>query len=582
MEFKCDVCGIQATEGQLFAMESIPFRGGRSYCQNCHARLQRRFFQAGLVLDIVLGLGGVFLLLRDPGSRAGHCILNLFLIQLFLVLATLPHELAHAVAGRWCGLRVEKIILGFGAPIFAGKALGFNLEIKQIPYGGFTRALEFAGRERLLRLFVFHVAGPVASVVMAAVAWRLGGGTHGAALDLTVSASPWTLFSIANSTLAVHHLFPGTRSTSFGRMPSDGLALLQILFQRRVPSVLQEQETAPVKEVTTARKVAKRFSVLTFATGALVTFACAAFVARAAAGSGASKVLWLAAGLFAALAATFAWGAIWFQRRPWVPSPSHGLAALTRHHEVRTAFRAEINARSFWPPDSNYEKSFHRVQQADATGDFVEATAFLEEAIRWAPDNVALLGWRAMMLGSSGRHDEALAQFAALLAIGDLGLSIRATFLAEQIKAMLRAGRRQMACILCAEYLDEPGLLPEKLFLLDTVAAMPFQERLPHLLQDADQWSLQALALQPENLSLKTTRGAVLAEQGRFDEAVPLLREVHSRSEIEADKGVAAYFLALRAIQLGDRRTAARLMRQARLLQSDGWMRRRLDATPLP
>jgi len=573
----CDVCRIQATEGQFFALEAMPFRGSRSYCPNCHARLQRRFFQTGLVLDAVLGLTGLALVLHNPQSRLGHCILNLFLVQFFLIIVTVPHELAHALVARWCRMRVEKIVLGFGPPLFAGRIAGFNLEVKRIPYGGYSHAVGETGREQLWRYFLFYLAGPFVSVALGSVAWRWGG-SHTGPLDLTVAVSPWWLFSIANSTLALHHLFPGTRATQSGRMPSDGLALMQILFQRRIPSVLQEHESAPAQQVTVARNVARRFSVATFSIGAAMCLGCALVVGRSAIGSSSSTALWIAAGLFAALAGTFAWGALWFHRKPWTPQRSHSIASLTRHHEVTSAFRAEINARSFWPPDLNYDKVHARVQQVQQSGQFAEGAAFLSEALRWAPDNLALLGWRATLLGAQGQHKEAADQLSSILELGDLGLSIRVIFLAEQIKALLRAGQRQRAWILCGAYLDEPGLLPEKLFLLDTLAAMPIQEQLPHLLPDADQWSSQALTMQPENLSLKVTRGAVLAELGRFDEAAPLLTEVQKRSEIEADKGVAACYLALHAGQVGDRKNANRLARQARLLHPARWLVKRLES----
>ena len=91
-------------------------------------------------------------------------------------------------------------------------------------------------------------------------------------------------------------------------------------------------------------------------------------------------------------------------------------------------------------------------------------------------------------------------------------------------------------------------------------------------------WSGAALSMQPENLSVKATRAAVLAEQGRWDEARPLLSEVHSRSEIEQDKALAAYYLALDARQRGELKVAARLFRQARLLAAAPWLIGRLDA----
>lgn len=573
----CNVCGIHATDGQLFAVETIPLRGGRTYCPNCHARLWRRFFQAGILLDVALGALGLALVLHNPASRFGHCALNLFLVQLFLVVATMPHELAHALAARWCGWRVERIVLGFGPPVWAGRLFGFDLELKQIPYGGHTEAHAPDGRAQLWRHLLFVLAGPLVTVALAVAARNATSATVDS-IALTAPVSLWWLFYIANATMALHHLFPYVASTPFGRVPSDGLALLQILFQRRAPGVAQEKEAAPVQEINFARKFARRFGVTVFATGAVVCVVSAGFVGYSASGSSISVALWIAAGLFAALGATFAWGAVWMHRKPWQPSRAHGLVKLVRHSEVTQAFRAEVNARSFWTPDVDYDKAWGRVQQAHETGDFAGAVEFFDQAIQWSPDNVALLGWRGVMLARCGRHDEAYMQFAAVVESGDLGLSIRVTFLAEQIKSLLRAGQRQPAWIVCGEYLDEPGLLPEKLFLLDTLASLPVQESLPQLLPDAEHWSAQALSLQPENLSLKSTRGAVLAEQGRWEDAMPLLTEVLSRSEIQEDKCVAALFLALEAKRRGDARAAARFARQARLLHPPRWIAQRLDA----
>jgi tetratricopeptide (TPR) repeat protein len=273
---------------------------------------------------------------------------------------------------------------------------------------------------------------------------------------------------------------------------------------------------------------------------------------------------------------------VWTHRKPWQSAAPANFSALKRHKEVIEAFRIEVNGRSFWPPNLNYDQVLAQLEQSRKSGEFAGAEAFLDEAIRWAPDNVALLGWKGLVLTWAGRHDAAEAQFKDVLDSADLGLSIRVTFLAEQIKARLRLGERQAAWVLCGEYLDEPGLLQEKLYLLDTLAALPVEEGLAHLLPDADHWSAQALAMQPENLSIKATRAAVIAEQGRWDEARPLLSEVHSRSEIQPDKALAAFYLALDARQRGEPKAAARLFRQARLLAAAPWLIGRLDAESAP
>jgi tetratricopeptide (TPR) repeat protein len=582
MEIKCSVCGITASDGQVFAQEPVPFRSARTYCPNCHARFHRRFFQAGLVLDVAMGVIGLVLVWANSDSRLGHCALNLFLLQLFLVLATVPHELAHAFAARACGLRVEKIVLGFGPAVLAGRWVGFDVEVKQIPYGGCTQAEADGARGKLWRFLCFHAAGPAMSIALAWVALAAAGPSRTASLDLSVAVSPWWLFGISSVTIAVHHLFPHVRSTPFGRVASDGLALCQLVFLRRLPFVPQAKDPPPIQHINFARRTARGFNVAVFGMGAVAGVGCAVLVARAAVSAGGNAILWTAAVLFLLLGITFAWGAVWTHRKPWQSAAPPDFSALKRHKEVIEAFRIEVNGRSFWPPNLNYDQVLAQLEQLKKSGQIANAEAFLDEAIRWAPDNVALLGWKGLVLTWAGRNDAAVTQFKDVLDNDDLGLSIRVTFLAEHIKALLRLGERQAAWVLCGEYLDEPGLLQEKLYLLDTLAALPVEEGLAHLVPDADHWSAQALAMQPENLSVKATRAAVLAEQGRWDEARPLLSEVHSRSEIQPDKALVAYYLALDARQLGEPKAAARLFRQARLLAAAPWLIGRLDAESAP
>ena len=534
------------------------------------------------MLDVALGVVGLALVWANPDSRLGHCALNLFLVQLFLVAATLPHEFAHALAARACGLRVEKIVLGFGPAVFAGRWLGFDVEVKQIPYGGCTQAQAEGGRGQLWRFLCFHAAGPAMSIALGWAALAAAGPSRTASLDLTTAVSLWWLFGIASVTIAVHHLFPHVGSTSFGRVASDGLALGQILFLHRLPSVPQAKAPPPIKDINFARKTARRFGVAVFGTGAVTSVGCAALVARAAASAGGNLILWTAAGLFLLLGGAFGWGAVWTHRKPWQSAAPANFSALKRHREVIEAFRIEVNARSFWPPDLNYDQTLTQLERLRKSGDLAGAQAFIDEAIRWAPDNVALLGWKGLVLTWAGRHDAAVAQFKNVLDNDDLELSIRVTFLAEQIKALLRLGERQAAWALCGEYVDEPGLLQEKLYLLDTLAALPLEEGLAPLLPDADYWSAEALSMQPENLSIKATRAAVLAEQGRPDEARPLLSEVHSRSEIQSDKALAAFYLALDARQRGELKAASRLFRQARLLAAAPWLLGKLDAELAP
>lgn len=573
----CISCGIAAADGQSFAQETVPLLGARAYCPNCHSRLRRRFFQAGLVLDAALGLLGLALVLHNPASSFGHYCLNLFLFQLCLVLATVPHEFGHALAGRLSGLTVEKIILGFGPPFFARRICGFPVECRQIPYGGSTHVHPPASDTALWRHLAFAGGGVFANFMLATLVWLMFGG-RATATDFSGPISFWWLCFISNLGLAMQHLFPYVRSTPFGRMPSDGLALWQILVQRRIPSVAQTKEPPPVEDITFARRTAKRFTVAMFAAGAAACFAAVLFLARALFSSSAPIAIWVAVVLFVLLGGTFAWGAVFIYQRPWQPQrPAHE-HAIVPHGDVLKAIETEISRRSPWPGGFTREKIWTSVEPASHGKHIAETLACLDSALAVEPGNMQLQLWKGQALGWAGRHAEAAAHYAGVLELGDLGLSIRAAFLLEGCKAHLRAGQRQAAWLLCGEYLDEPCLLPEQLYLLDNLARLPIEETRPEFLPDADYWSQQALALQPENLTLQTTRAAILFEQGRAEEAEPILRNVHARSEADADKALAGCYLAQWARSRGDDKSAARLVRQARLLQPPPWLIRRFDA----
>lgn len=47
------------------------------------------------------------------------------LIIAFQSLSVLPHELGHALAGRWVGLKQIRILIGTGKPLFSLNILGF-------------------------------------------------------------------------------------------------------------------------------------------------------------------------------------------------------------------------------------------------------------------------------------------------------------------------------------------------------------------------------------------------------------------------------------------------------------------------
>jgi len=84
------------------------------------------------------------------------------------------------------------------------------------------------------------------------------------------------------------------------------------------------------------------------------------------------------------------------------------------------------------------------------------------------------------------------------------------------------------------------------------------------LLKEADQYSLEALNKLLWVPSVKGTRGTVLLELGKIEEAIPLLRETMQKHENFGNKAQNACWLAIAEIRRGDRIAGQKYLEEAR------------------
>ena len=99
---------------------------------------------------------------------------------------------------------------------------------------------------------------------------------------------------------------------------------------------------------------------------------------------------------------------------------------------------------------------------------------------------------------------------------------------------------------------------------LDALATETLKYELRAFLPEADAWSQEALVLEPESVTLKGTRGAILVELGRLVEGETLLREVWSASGSEVDAAISAFYLGVAAKRNGHHRQASRWWRRSK------------------
>jgi hypothetical protein len=237
----CHSCGAVDPTGQAFRIERLPFRGARVYCPKCHKKLEEKVLLAVFGLNFVFALIGLITLWADPVSEVGYGFLNVSLLQLIILPSILIHEFAHGIAARLCGLTVPKIWIGRGKTLVRLKILGFDTEFKIMPVGGFTFLAGGSEKNPRFKYFISIIAGPIANVIILVIAWEFISWKN-SSFERSV---PWAaLIAFTQAVILIENLLPYRIQTALGRISTDGLSLIQLLFSKS-PDVLNSRIKVP-------------------------------------------------------------------------------------------------------------------------------------------------------------------------------------------------------------------------------------------------------------------------------------------------------------------------------------------------
>jgi len=434
---RCGGCGIQATEDQIFKKESLPFRRPKTFCPNCHARFQRRVFQFVLILDLVMGAAGLAMIWRNPYSEPGNVFFNLFLFEAFFILATLPHELGHAWVGRQIGFDVRKVIVGFGTTIVARKIFGFDIEFKRIPFGGITIGFPLGAKRARTRCFLFVLAGPLANFVLSAGAYLLAP-KGSMTFDLGRSLRPWPLFLLANLVVVVCNLIPFVASTAYGRISSDGLALFQLAFLRRLPFVPNQELGRFAMLARGLRRLIKWVATVFLSLCSLLCFGIAALLARDLMSKEADAALWFAVCLFTTLGTVLGWFVFRVWQAPAVTRAVNPYASPSPYSEIIRSYQADVQRNSLWPQGVSPQALVTGFNQLKIENKLSEAELLIDDALQKTPENLTLILLRLDIPAAENRWNEVEAMLGSILTRADLSSATRTVLLAGQIKAILK------------------------------------------------------------------------------------------------------------------------------------------------
>lgn len=203
-----------------------------------------------------------------------------------------------------------------------------------------------------------------------------------------------------------------------------------------------------------------------------------------------------------------------------------------------------------------FDQTWARVGHLWTLGRAEEAHAALTETAARYPERSASLGrLLGQMHREAGDPAKAAAGFALALAEGgDLPPEVLPYVRAERAAALAAAGDPERARAECAAALAR--VIPEeRVTLLDAFACVPLlHPGAEALLPDAEGWCAEAVALAPDQVTLRGTQGALFIERGRDEEGETILRGVLPHMTSDADRGISAFYLALVARRRGRRR----------------------------
>lgn len=168
--------------------------------------------------------------------------LNLFLFQIVTIICIVPHELAHALGAHLAGWNVFYIIIGIGRTLYQKRLFGIDFILKPLPTLGLTIVAPERGKYSRLGHAAFVAAGPVVNlaIVIFCIIWTIrqagtsgifnfpGLGTSPIFDPLVEKIAPVSVVLISNLLILVANLWPRYVKTEFGKMRSDGLALLRV------------------------------------------------------------------------------------------------------------------------------------------------------------------------------------------------------------------------------------------------------------------------------------------------------------------------------------------------------------------
>jgi hypothetical protein len=463
----------------------------------------------------------------------------------------LLHELGHAVAGRLSGYRIEQIRLGYGALVSTFRLAGVEWQLRLLPYGGLCFGIPRRPKIGKLNQSAFVLGGPAVNALLATLGWWLwktepaNTGVWWWRLQI-----PW-LMMIGNSLLLLWSLLPIWINDGARRLPNDCLILWQIWFSGGDAKRTSFARRDNPRRAMILYRIA---SILLQALGILV-IGLGGFLGWLTVRQRTDAKIFIAAGIMiAAGIALFSIGRA--VCRPRLRA-SRELSS-TKPSPVTDAYYADVEKLNDGLTSESLQSHWMRSESLCEQGRPQEALVEIQKLLTEHPGSLGLNRIEFHLLSLSGRTDDAFASLERTRKIDGIGPGTCAVLDLDTILLLCRTGRTREVVPAAESALGRSTDFQARIYLLEFFAGLPLLAAYGEFLEPAEQWSLEAMNLDPSPTT-RATRGGVLYELGRIGEAEPLLRSVAGDSASPAELGLSNMYLALIANGRGEKRRARKL-----------------------
>jgi hypothetical protein len=224
---KCDECGFESPQEDIFLKVHRSFRLNklRFVCLRCAEKSRTSIDLFSLYAFLLMTAVGIVVTVLDRRTTVGPLLLNLSLLQVFVFVSTVLHELGHIAAAHLAGLRVFGIEIGYGRVISEFRFGGLRWQFRAFPFGGYAHGIARDINYYRLKETLFIVGGPLVNALLLILAIITFNDQDRFTFRFSEGIAPATMLFFANGTLLIYSLWPHETPTRCGKLANDALLL---------------------------------------------------------------------------------------------------------------------------------------------------------------------------------------------------------------------------------------------------------------------------------------------------------------------------------------------------------------------